>query len=141
MRLTKAQQHERDQALEYLRKHLPTGAKVLTVVTHVAASGMTRWIVPIITVDGAPEDVSWAVARAVGWKLGPNHDGVEVKGAGMNMCFHLVYTLSHALYPNGHPCLGTDGEWDKRCPSNDHTNHPRDTFTHHDQGGYALRYR
>jgi hypothetical protein len=38
------------------------------------------------------------VARAIGWKFDQVHGGVKVDGAGMDMGFHLVYTLSQVLY-------------------------------------------
>jgi hypothetical protein len=64
----------------------------------------------------------------------------------MDMGFHLVYELSHALYGKGYGCLGKG-----KCPSNYHVNHrlsgpatdrddeERFDLTHTD--GYALRHR
>jgi len=52
----------------------------------------------------------------------------------MDMGFHLVYSLSRALYPDGFACVGD------YCPSNDHSNgQPKDLRSHHRDGGYALR--
>jgi hypothetical protein len=49
----------------------------------------------------------------------------------MDMGFHLVYTLSYALYPQGFGCVG------ERCPSNDHSNGDRDYTPHgcYDENG------
>ena len=80
----------------------------------------------------------------------------------MDMGFHLVYSLSYALWPDGFGCVGAG------CPSNDHSNGDRDYTPHgptdangdpedrdpgpgeardglvrhwHRDGGYALRQR
>ena len=74
--------------------------------------------------------------------------GVVVGGVGMDMGFHLVYSLGRALYPEGVPCTGSNG-WTKSgrpsklnaCQSNDHLNGDR-TYSKsktHSDGGYAFR--
>lgn len=78
-----------------------------TVIRHVSASGMTRDIsVKVIDDDGRLRDVSWHVAKVLGWTLRDVSGdwAVRVSGCGMDMGFHLVYTLSHVLY---------DGETDR----------------------------
>jgi hypothetical protein len=108
--------------------------------------------------------LSYRVAAILGETMA--HDAVRVGGAGMDMGFHLVYSLSSRLYPDGFECVGEE------CPSNDHGNGeprpheyaPGDTNpaddpgcavyhcgrsryqhptlpAHHRDGGYALRQR
>ncbi|ROR95499.1 hypothetical protein EDD28_0052 [Salana multivorans] len=120
---------DRERAVEYLRGLYPLGATVTTALHHVSRSGMTRSIAVIAVVDGGPVDVSWAVAHAVGRRLDPEHGGVKVGGIGMDMGFHLAYSLARALYPDGHHCTGHEvsevrrnGRTVTRCPSNDHVN-------------------
>lgn len=71
---------------------------VYTIVRHVSRSGLSRVITPLI-VRGT-DDVRYLgyhAARVLG--LSMDHDqGVKVTGAGMDMCWHLVYSLSDALY-------------------------------------------
>ena len=65
-------------------------------------------------------------------------DGLKVSGAGMDMGFWLVYTLSRALWPDGYACIG------EGCPANDHSNGLREYTAgkhQHSDGGYALRQR
>jgi hypothetical protein len=104
---TKAQETARHQseARDQLRTLFPAGSTVSTVVRHVSQSGMERAIVVLSPVrESATEvqNVSWLVARALGWRLHPRHDGVKVKGAGMDMTFHLVYSLASVLYGDGY---------------------------------------
>ena len=93
----------RQEAIEMLRKIFPAGSVVNTVVRHVSQSGMSRAIsVLAIEEDGRLWNVSGLVARALDWNLHPQHAGVKVTGCGMDMAFHLVYSLSAVLYGYEH---------------------------------------
>src|SRR5712692_6873174 len=84
---------------------------------------------------GLEGQYDWDVAAVVGYSLA-QYEGIKVSGAGMDMGFHLVYSLSYDLYPDGFECIG------ERCPSNDHSNGDRDYSPHHHKdGGYALLQR
>lgn len=69
---------------------------------------------------------NYSVAAAIDAPLarGGLHDAVKMGGAGMDMGFALVHSLSYALFPDGFGCIG-DG-----CPSNDHSNGDRDYTPH-----------
>jgi len=149
--MTKAQKIERDSAREDLLKKLKPGNTVWTNLVHVSRSGMYRVIDCFIIRDNSPRRISWLVAKAIGFRYDRRHEGVAVSGCGMDMGFHLVYSLSRVLFPTGHGCIG------KHCPSNDHFNGDRDytidgfarkdsngdeTVMHwHREGGYALCHR
>lgn len=132
-------EQQRD-AIEALRETFPPGSKAYTLLAHMSRSGMRRSIkvlAPAVVEDRYGQrqgimDVSWQVVRAVGWQFDQRNGGVIVDGAGMDMGFHLVYTLSRVLYRDGFDCIG-DG-----CPSNDHAN--REERAHHVDGGYAIRH-
>ena len=132
--LTKAQQAQQQEARDELRKMFPPGTTVPTILRHVSASGMSRAISVIDPADLG--DVSYLVARALGDRIDPRHGGVKVPGCGMDMGFHLVYSLSAVLYGDGWTCTGS------RCPSNVHVNErtPRDGNAEHTDG-YALSHR
>lgn len=70
---------------------------------HVARSGMSRSIVPMLVVDGEPMIVSGRAAVVLGWPTSRAGSGVRVDGCGVDMGFHLVYTLSHLLYEGHRP--------------------------------------
>lgn len=124
---------QRAECVERLRNMLPPGTKVATLVTHVSRSGMARSIrVFAPGDDGHSIDISGSVAHVIGDRFDSTNGGVRVMGCGMDMGFHVVYSLSRALYPHGFECIGD------RCPSNDHGN--RETRTQHPEGGYALRH-
>lgn len=132
--------------LETLREAFPPGTEVRTILRHVSRSGMLRSI-SVIGLDRADtsyplHDWSYAVGATVGSPIDRNNGGVRRTGAGMDMGFDLVYSLSRALYPDGFACIG-DG-----CPSNDHSNYRGDDWAGeyglehvHSNGGYALTQR
>ena len=141
---TKVQQREQQEAIQQLRDWIKPGDTVYTILDHVSSSGMSRAIRVVV-----PEIVSknfgqtdphlpstgyvaefrhpnYAIGKALGlrhWKRnGREQDALVMGGCGMDMGFHLVYTLSSVLYGKGYPCLGKG-----KCPSNYHSNH-RDTI-------------
>lgn len=161
------QQAERQDAIVQLREWIKPGDTVYTILDNVSRSGMSRAIrvlVPLIGGNGVesvppggkPTDyirkdshvdfnhLNYAVGKALGlrhWRRnGREQDALVVGGCGMDMGFHLVNSLSYALYGDGYACLG------KGCPSNYHINHrmsqdgpERFDLVHTD--GDALRHR
>ncbi len=90
-----------ERVAEYLKKMLPEGSTVYTVVTHTARSGMMRRIMPIVTLKGIPCNISSQVSDVLEWKW-TDEGAVMVHGCGMNMAFHMVYSLAEALYGDGY---------------------------------------
>jgi hypothetical protein len=128
---------EREQAIERLREIFKPGDTVYTVLRHVSRSGMSRSISILYSENpGDVVDVSFLLVRAMDYRFDRDRGGVKVGGCGMDMGFHLVYNMSHVLYPNGFTCTG------ERCPASDHSNGDRDYTPHeHKSGGYALQQR
>jgi hypothetical protein len=120
---------DQTEAADQLREMLPPGSTAQTILRHVSASGMTRWI--SVVIDG--EDYSWLVARAIGTHIDSRHGGLKRVGCGMDMGFDLVYSLSRTLYPDGFACIGD------KCPANDHNNRVETDW--HKSGGYAVSQR
>ena len=93
-----------DQAREQLAELLPAGSTAYTVLRHVSRSGMSRDIDVIAIVDGEPRWVSGMMCAAFPryFSRYGNRDAIRVGGCGMDMGFHLVDTLSRALYGEGY---------------------------------------
>jgi hypothetical protein len=74
--------------------------KVLTLNRHVSSSGMSRDISVFYVKDNQILNITYSVAKAMGWKLVERNGSraIKVGGCGMDMGFHLVYTLSTVLY-------------------------------------------
>ena len=102
---TKQQQEE---ARAYLLELLKPGDTVYTVCTHVTRSGMSRvleLLVAAIDDNGKPyiRRISWLTCKAAGFSWSKAHEGLQVGGCGMDMGFHVVYSLGLALWPDGTP--------------------------------------
>lgn len=132
----------RQEAIDRLKQWIKPGDVIHTQLKSVSRSGMSR-VIQVIKIDCDPErkepDVlylGYNVALAVEMKYDREREGVKVGGCGMDMGFHLVYELSHALFKDGFNCVG------EGCPANDHTNGDRDYTPHrHSDPGYALKQR
>ena len=132
---------ERQESINQLREWLKPGDTVFTVLRHVSRSGMSRLIDCYIIEGNEAHWISSRVAKAVGFSFDDKKDSIRVGGCGMDMGFHIVYELSHVLFPKGFECIG-DKEGN-RCPANDHCNGDRNytPHLHEHAGGYALRHR
>lgn len=93
---------DRDYAREQLLTHyVSEGTRVYTILRHVSTSGMSRDISLIVAEnDGTIHDITFYAAMALGDRLieSKGHRAIRVAGAGMDMGFHLVYSLSASLF-------------------------------------------
>lgn len=89
----------------------PPDTTIYTVLEHVSRSGMVRYIKPYVIHDGELVWIGGYVetllangrsefARPTTPTRNGGRDGLKVSGCGMDMGFHLVYCLSHTLYPD-----------------------------------------
>lgn len=101
MKTIAPQKHQQQEYIEALRGHLKPGDTIYTILRHVSQSGMTRHITLLTLRDGTPSYCTWQVAQALQYRLNGD-DGMIVSGAGMDMGFHVVYELSHALFGDGY---------------------------------------
>lgn len=121
---------DKQAAIARLRSVLNPGDTVYTILRHVSRSGMQREISCLAfdrnvlwdaemsargytrqTRDKMVADkiaregimtIDYEVSRAIGARIG-KHGGIVVGGTGMDMGFHLVYSLGRALWPDGTP--------------------------------------
>lgn len=120
---------EKDEAVQYLRKMLKPGDTVYTVLRHVSSSGMSRRMDLFVIRKNVPYWISGYVGRVLGLRRHPKHDGLTVSGCGMDMGFHVVYSLSQCLFPKGF-----------KVPKGGHGRNG-DTSGYDNDGGYALNQR
>lgn len=127
---------DRESAVARLREtiDLKPGDTVHTILRHVSRSGMSRRIGLVVlrtADDGRLVDFhpNISAAEALGLRTDRDGEGIIVGGCGMDMGFHLVYSLSRVLFPEGFGCIG------EGCPSNDHSNGDRDYTPNEDRSG------
>lgn len=110
--------------LEALKECIQVGSRIYYTVTSVAASGMSRHMKFFMVRDGEIKSLTHAIAAALALKW--NGDGsLTISGCGMDMGFHVVYTIGRMLWPEGDGKTVTGRNGDKG-PETD--------------GGYLLKY-
>lgn len=147
---------EKEKAVKELREILSPGDTVYTVLRHVSRSGMTRYIDAFVMRDERPYYLSYLTNEVLGWRRSRKYDGVKVEGCGMDMGFHLVYSLSRSIFPDGFgekcilcPYRATTREELKHCNDNldegvtphEFRGRNGDTSGWDNDGGYALKQR
>ena len=133
----KTTEAERQESITRLKELVEKGNRtVYTVLRHVSRSGMSRLIDCYVIVDNQPQWISYHVARACDMTFDEKRESVRVGGCGMDMGYHIVYSLSRVLFPV-FTCTGEE------CRSNDHVNGDRDYTVGkiHSNGGYALTHK
>lgn len=157
-------EQEQNEACKELRKLLKPGQVIYTILRHVSSSGMFRVIdlaivVPDIATiyprnDDGTRDYDNPIRKKVGHKIRSigylaaqamgdkwhDKNGISAGGCGMDMGFHLVYSLGRTLYPKGVRCTGDE----RTCQSNDHVNPGEDRNRYdrriiHGDSGYAFK--
>jgi len=89
-------QSEKQLQKDNLLRWLKEGDTILTLCNHVSSSGMTRRIKCYIIKDNRLLNISYAVSKVMEWPL--NDKGLKISGCGMDMGFHVVYSLSSVLF-------------------------------------------
>jgi hypothetical protein len=96
----------KEEAIKTLKENIKKGDVIYTQLNHISQSGMMRHIQLRQIKNNYPLDWSRLVAVALDWKEAKNkfgsYNGIKVGGCGMDMGFHLVYTLSRVLYNDGY---------------------------------------
>lgn len=92
-------EREQQEAVRILKEWgLVDGTEVNAEVVQVSASGMSRRVRLFIVRDGRLADVTYWAARALEWTYCDTFPrGVRVGGCGMDMLFHTIDSLSHAM--------------------------------------------
>ena len=96
----------KEEAIKTLKENIKEGDVIYTQLNHTSQSGMMRHIKVKQIKNNYPLDWSRLVAIALDWKEAKSrfggYNGIKVGGCGIDMGFHLVYTLSRVLYNDGY---------------------------------------
>jgi hypothetical protein len=87
-------------AVERLLSHyISEGDTVYTLRRHTSTSGMSHDFSVLVASGDEITDITYYVAHAIGWRLiDKGHRAIRVQGGGMDMGFHLIYTLGRVLF-------------------------------------------
>ena len=87
--------------IKELKKLIGRKHRVYTNLDHLSQSGMTRHFSCYVVHKGELRNVTYLVGAITGYKPNKRTYGLVVGGCGMDMGFHLIYTLSRIMYPKG----------------------------------------
>lgn len=115
-------------ALDYISKLCPVGKTVYTTVHKVSSTGMSRTMsVFVVDEDDSIRNITSYVAMLTGNTYLRDKNHLRVGGCGMDMGFHVVYSLGRCLYPDGF-----------KLPKDKKYGRNGDTSGYDKDGGYAL---
>lgn len=85
---------------QLLTHYLTEGDTVYTVLRSVSSSGMSRTMSLKVVEDGRIVDITYYAAQVLGYPLVEVNGSraLRVGGCGMDMGFHVVYSLSSVLF-------------------------------------------
>jgi|TARA_A100000172_G_C2999787_1_gene95850 hypothetical protein len=99
---------DKENLKDHLKEMFPKGSTAYTTVTKVAPSGLSRHIKVVAPFESSSNkqirlsNQSYNIAKFLDWTYKDNTNSVFVGGCGMDMGFHLIYTLSSVLYDDGY---------------------------------------
>ena len=91
-----------DYSKEVLLNNFPKGSTVWLVIRQVSRSGTYRHISVHAIKNNQVNYLSFHVANVLNWAYKNKTNAVGVGGCGMDMGFHMVYTLASVLYGDGY---------------------------------------
>ena len=96
------QRIDKEKSIETLKEYLKKDMTIHSIIRTVSSSGMTRNISFKITDKDNILDLSYHIAKALKYPFNDKHHAIKITGCGMDMAFHVVHNLSHALYGTGY---------------------------------------
>jgi hypothetical protein len=94
---------QRDNAVRKLREIIKTGATIYAVLRRKNKLGTCRWVEFYHVHEGALKRITWDVALAIQGEYCREHDALKVTGAGLDVGYASVDSLSQALFArSGH---------------------------------------
>lgn len=114
---------EQGEARRCLLKFIKPGTTVYAILRHVSYSGMSRRVDFVVIKKNKPICITHQVAKALDYQQSKKDGALVVGGCGMDMGFHVVYSLGQFLWPHGtrKPHGTRNGEPDR-------------------EGGYAIKH-
>jgi hypothetical protein len=113
---------------KYLKKLFARNTKVYTSIKRVSSTGMSRHISVYVARKEQIINITWHVGNITEYKRNNDTGGLVVGGCGMDMGFHLIYSLSRCLYPKGF-----------KLPKSQKYGRNGDTSGFDKDGGYRLK--
>lgn len=102
------------EAVKELQKILKPMDTVYTILKHTSSSGMSRVIDCYVIKKNYPVWIGYKMSKALEYKWNVDKRGLNVRGAGMDMGFAIVYNLARVLFKGGDGKTITGRNGDKK---------------------------
>lgn len=90
-----------EETLQALNDLTPKGTCLYTTIKHVSRGGMSREISVYVVHNERIRNINYYVGEVLGLRIG-NHNGLVVKGCGMDMGYAIVSSVSEILYADNY---------------------------------------
>ena len=94
-------QIDRDNAIKKLREKVSQGDTIYVLLRRVDDLGTCRWVEFYHVHDNQLKRITWDVAQAIDGTYCREHDALKVTGAGLDVGYASVDTLSQVLFSTG----------------------------------------
>jgi thiamine pyrophosphate-dependent acetolactate synthase large subunit-like protein len=101
-RMARLTKEEKQIAYNNLKEYVKEGDTIYTIVKKVAPSGMSRQMAVIVRTDTGISNISWWVARALGYRMCKGRDCFSISGCGQDMGFAVAYDIGAELFGDGY---------------------------------------
>jgi hypothetical protein len=81
---------------------LPRTTKIYSIVRSVSSSGMSRKIDFYVIKDGEMVWITPAIRDLLKYSQDKKTSALNVNGTGMDMCFHITYSIGYKLHNDGY---------------------------------------
>jgi hypothetical protein len=85
-------------SLNRLQAEVFPGSTIYSICRHVSASKITRSYAFLIIKDGELWEITYMIARAIGYHVNDAHGGIETRGYGKEGAHHLVMDVARKLF-------------------------------------------
>lgn len=100
--MAKISEAHKKECKERLLKILKPGDAVYCILRHVSRTGVSRVVDLYVLEDNDLRRIGLLAANLLELSYTDKYDGIKVSGAGMDMGFWLVYSLSEKLFDDGY---------------------------------------
>jgi len=100
--MARVTKEEKQIAYNNLKEYVNEGDTIYTIVKKVAPSGMSRQMSVIVRTDTGISNISWWVARALGYRMCKGRDCFSISGCGQDMGYAVAYDIGATLFGDGY---------------------------------------
>ena len=100
--MARVTKEEQQLAVQNMGRYINEGDTIYTILKKVSSSGMSRQIAVVVRTDTGISNISWWVARALGYRMSKDRDCFSISGCGQDMGYAVAYDIGATLFGDGY---------------------------------------